>query len=236
MWLPWDYRYRTTQIRGDAWSLRSWAQAAKVTPTNTPKWMLPQTYWRKLLNSYLNMYQTKFVADPSPPRAIFRTTEWEFGDDRDGLLRGTYDSPWQGEFLSAVFGWIVLMGFPEWRPVFEWRMGSTIARTNGQSGWPRAYCTPYRMVMRANSNAPWAKTWKESWDLTAAGLKFTVTDPDELDIKQLFYLPYTRGALVLAKHLQMPNVDESLNWADRQLVRALTAQNKQQFPYKWSLV
>ena len=236
IWLPWDYRYRTTQIRGDAWSLRSWAQATKATPANVPKWLLPKSYWQKLLDSYRDMYAKKFVADPTPPRAIFRTTEWEFGDDRDGLKRGTYDSPWQGEFLAAVFGWIVLMGFSDWRPILEWKIASTIARTNGKSGWPRAYCTPYRMVFRADQNAPWATNWKQAWDLTAAGLKITVDDPDTLDLKPLFYLPYTRGALVLAKHAGVAGIDESLAWADKSLDMALKARNRQQLPYKWSLV
>jgi len=236
MWLPWDYRYRTTQIRGDAWMLRSWAQATKATPANVPKWLMSQAYWQKLLNSYRDFYTKTFVANTTPPRAIFRTTEWEFGDDRDGLKRGTYDSPWQGEFLGAVFGWIVMMGFSDWRPILEWKIGSTIARTNGKSGWPRAQCTPYRMVMRADAAAPWATSWKEAWDLTAAGLKLTVDNPDELDIKQLFYLPYSRGALVLAKHAGIANIDESLTWADHALASALTARNTQQLPYKWSLV
>lgn len=234
MWRPWDYRYRTTQIRGDAWSLRTWAQAAKATPPNVPKWMLPQAYWQKLLKSYLDFHLKTFVTNPEPPRAIFRTTEWEFGDNRDGLPRGTYDSPWQGEFLAAVLGWMVLMGYSEWRPVFDWKIGSTIARTNGQSGWPRAQCTPYRMLFRASATSPWATSWKEAWDLTGSIMKLPADDPDQLDLKQLFYFPYTRGALVLAKHLEVPNVDESLNWANQQLPRAISG--RKDFPYKWSLV
>jgi len=231
---PWQYRYRTTQVRGEAWSLRNWAQVTKATPANVPKWLLPQSHWQKLLKTYLDHYTRTFVTSTLPPRAIFRTIDWEFGDDRDGLQRGTYVSPWQDEFVAAVLGWMVLMGFSDWRPVFEWQIGSTIARTNGQSGWPRAFCTPYRLVMRANSSVPWVTSWKEAWDLTAAGLKLTVDDPDRLDLKQLFTLPYSRGALTLAKHIGIPNLDASLNWADSELSRAISS--RQQLPYKWSLV
>ena len=235
LWRPWDYRYRTTQIRGEAWSMRTWAQTAKITPANVPKWLLPQAHWQKLLDSYLNWYLGTFVASSEPPRAIFRTTEQGFGDNRDGLVGGTYGYPWQDEFLAAVLGWMVLMGHSQWRPVFEWKIGSTIARTNGQTGWPRAQCTPYRMVMRNDPKAPWVQTWKEAWDLTAAGLKLPrVSDPDRLDLTQLFYFPYTRGALVLAKHLAIPNIDPSLNWAEDELPRAISA--KKPFPYRWALV
>lgn len=234
LWRPWDYRYRTTQIRGEAWSLRSWAQVAKVTPVSVPRWMLPQAHWQKLLDSYLSWYLKTFVASTEAPAAIFRTTEQGFGDTRDGLLRNTYGYPWQDEFLAAVFGWMVLMGHSKWRPVFEWKIGSTIARTNGQTGWPRAQCTPYRIVLRPTPDAPWVQTWKEAWDLTQAGLKLNIEDPDHLELKALFYFPYTRGALVLAKHLDIPGVDPCLAWTEAELPRAIA--NKKPFSYKWSLV
>lgn len=172
LWRPWDYRYRTTQIRGEAWAMRTWAQVAKVTPANVPKWMLPQAHWQKLLDSYLDWYLKAFVSNPEPTRSVFRTTMQTFGDERDApMMQGTHTQPWQDDFLASVFGWMVLMGHAQWRPVFEWKIGSTIARTNGQSGWIRAYCTTGDMRMRVDKNAPWARSWKEGWDLTAEALK-----------------------------------------------------------------
>lgn len=234
LWRPWDYRYRTTQIRGEAWAMRTWAQVAKVTPTNVPKWMLPQAHWQKLLDTYLDWYLKTFVASQESTRSVFRTTMQTFGDSRDGPIEGAHTQPWQDDFLASVFGWMVLMGHSQWRPVFEWKIGSNIARTNGQSGWIRSVCTPVVMVMRSSKDVPWVKTWKESWDLTAAHLKIEVSDPNRLDLNQLFYFPYTRGALVLAKHLQIPGVDPCLEWAEGELSRA-TATRKP-FPYKWALV
>jgi hypothetical protein len=233
IWRPWDYRYRTTQIRGEAWALRTWAQVAKITPANVPKWLLPQAHWQKLLDSYLNWYLKTFVASPEACRAIFRSTDMVFGDSRGKLVEGTHSQPWQEDFLASVLGWMVLMGHTQWRPVLEWKIGSTIARTNGQSGWVRAYCTPTDIVTRVNENAPWVQTWKEAWDLTASTLNITVTDPDHLDLTQLFYFPYTRGALVLAKHLEIPNIDPSVAWAERELGRTV---GRKPYSYKWSLV
>jgi hypothetical protein len=234
IWRPWDYRYRTTQIRGEAWSMRTLMQATKATPASVPKWLLPQAYWQKLLGSYLDWYLKTFVNNPEPPRAIFRTTEQGFGGNEGKLVAGTFGYPWQDEFLVNVFGWMVLMGFTQWRPIFEWKIGSTIARTNGQSGWPRSECTPYRMVMRPTAAAPWVTDWKQAWDLTAAGLEIKLTDADALDLTQLFYFPYTRGALVLAKHLEIANVAPSLEWAEGELPRAQSA--RKPFPYKWAMV
>jgi hypothetical protein len=235
LWRPWQYRYRTTQVRGEAWSLRTWAQVAKVTPANVPKWLVPRAQWQKLLDSYLDFYMKTFVTSNETPRAIFRTTDWEFGDNRDGLLEGTYVSTWMEEFLAAVLGWMVLMGYQEWHPVFEWKVGSTLARTDGKSGWVRAFCTPYRMVMRENNTSPWAQNWKQAFDLTAKGLHLETSDPDRLVLAgQLFYVQYTRGALVLAKHVGLPNVDASLTWADDAVAYAQSAGRA--LPHKWAFV
>ncbi|HET7086100.1 MAG TPA: hypothetical protein VFI23_15095 [Rhizomicrobium sp.] len=234
VWRPWAARYRTTQIRGEAWSLRTWAQAARITPAQVPKWLLPQSHWQKLLDSYLAAYLKNFVANPEAPYAIFRTTEQGFGDNRGGLLAGTYGYPWQDEMLTAVIGWTVLMGHSSWRPVFEWKIGSTIARTNGQTGWLRADCTTYNIVLRTSPDAPWVKSWKEAWDLTAAAFKLTVSDPDRLDLSQIYYFPYTYGALVLAKHLEIPGAGPCLDWANGELSRAVA--NKHPLPFKWALV
>ena len=41
---------------------------------------------------------------------------------------------WVGPLLILV-AWVVQMGFTDWRPIFEWKIANTIARTNGTSGW-----------------------------------------------------------------------------------------------------
>lgn len=235
IWRPADYRYRTTQVRGEAWSMRTWAQLAKVTPERLPRWMLPRVHWQRLLGSYRDWYSKTFVQSPERSRTVFRSTDQVFGEpNRVGLPGGTYTAPWMDDFLTAVFGWMVLMGHADWRPIYDWKIGSAIARTNGQSGWPRAYCTPYQMVLRSGSAAPWAASWQEAWLLTNAWLKVDVSDPDRLDLKPLFCIPYTRGVLVLGKHLGVRDADACLAWANRELGRALAA--RKPFPYKWALV
>jgi len=235
LYRPWDYRYRTTQVRGEAWSLRSWATVAKTTPANVPKWLLPQAYWQRLLDTYFDWYTKNFVSGKETVRTVFRTTEEDFGGNNLGFSEHTYIQTWQDEFMAAVMGWMVLMGHSKWKPVFEWKVGSTIARTNGTSGWPRSYCTTIVMAMRSSAAVPWLQNWKQAWDVTAPILKYSVKDPDQLELDESGnYFPYTRGVLVLAKHLEIPGADPCLNWADGQLRRLLAA--KKPFPYKWALV
>ena len=43
-------RLNVGQVRAFAWSRRTLAQAAKVTPEKVPKWLQPRSYWEKDLN------------------------------------------------------------------------------------------------------------------------------------------------------------------------------------------
>jgi hypothetical protein len=53
-------------------------------------------------------------------------------------------------------------------------------------------------------------------------MKLNVTDPDRLDLNQLFCLPYTRGVQVFAEHTAR-NIQASFAWADGELPQALSA-------------
>lgn len=237
IWRPDDYRYRTTQVRGEAWTLRTWGQVAKVTPDRVPRWMLPRAHWQRLLDSYRDSYMKTFVRSSEPPYSVFRSISMTFGDNTVGEVKaGTIMAPWQEDFVASVLGWLVLMGHADWRPVYDWKIVSTLDRTNGKSGWPRAYCSPAIAALRPDATAPWVRSWAEAWSLSAPLLKIDpdVSDPDRLDLRPLFYFPYTYGALVLAKHVGVPEADACLEWASGERGRALAA--RKPLPYKWALV
>ncbi len=70
---PANARYRTHQVRGHAWSLRTLGQLARVTPDATPRWMLRRGYFQELLNKQRDWMTQTFVAASDPPRAVFRS-------------------------------------------------------------------------------------------------------------------------------------------------------------------
>lgn len=229
----WQRRLDTGQVRGQAWSLRTLAQNARVTPDQVPSWLLPRRVWTTLLDRQRDEMLRRFVRNPEPPRAVFRTTDQNFGDRATGPLgAGTYIAPWQGEFDVFILGWLVSMGFKDWEPVYRWALGSTIARTDGRSGWVRAYGTPYVMALRADRNAPWARSWSEAWALNAAKQNWKAADPDHWQGTPT-YLNYSWAVLSQARRLGVAEAGPCFAWADGQ-IRDLARQGHR-FPYKWSV-
>jgi hypothetical protein len=173
-----------------------------------------------------------YVNDPAVIHAVFRTLE-NPADTRDegaAAPAGTYMPPWQSEFVANVLGWMVMMGYADWKPFFVWQVGSTIARTNGRSGWHRSHATPYRILLRPNASVPFVKTWGEAWAVQAPLWGWVGTDPNTIVDGDLTYYFYTRGALVMARHHGVAEADACLAWIENQLQARGAV-----LPYKWRL-
>jgi hypothetical protein len=216
--LPAAYRPGIPQARAFAWSLRTLAQAARITPAATPSWLLPQSYWTDMLATHRNWFEDNYVDSIRPERLVFRATApIDSARGETNAPEGTWVDPWQDEFVATVFGWMVAMGFTEWRTAFDWIIGGTIARTSQTSGWIRAHATPYRLILRATKTSPLATSWIEAWPLQQSIGKLTYTDPNRWGTNDLTYLTYTRGALVYAVKFGTPGASENLAWATDQL-------------------
>jgi hypothetical protein len=216
--LPAAYRPSIPQAREFAWNLRTLAQAVRVTPATTPSWLLPQSYWVSQLSSTRVWFENNYVNSIRPERALFRATAAiDSARNEPEAPEGTWVDPWQDEFVATVLGWMVTMGFSEWRTSFDWLIGGAIARTSTTSGWVRAHATPYRLILRATKTSPFATSWAEAWALEQSVAKLTYTDANTWVANDMTYLTYTRGALFYASKLGTPGAAESLSWATSQL-------------------
>ncbi|MGE4063798.1 MAG: hypothetical protein AB7E79_10575 [Rhodospirillaceae bacterium] len=216
--LPAKMRPTGVQTRMIAWNLRTLAQVTRVTQAVTPAWLLPHSYWIGELTKHRQWFETNYVNNPSPERQVFRACG-DINNSRDEPLApgGTWVDPWQDEFLAAVLGWVIYMGFSDWRPAFNWAIGGTIARSSQTRGWVRAFATPYRMILRETKTAPIASNWAQAWELTRRLTQKTVADPNTWAESDMTYLTYTRGALVYADLLGVPEAKEALAWATQEL-------------------
>jgi hypothetical protein len=231
-WFPPEYRLSIGQTRAFAWSMRTLAQVARVTPDMTPRWLLPRGYWQRDLDRTRNWFTQTFVDGQAPLQRVFRATDnpENSRDEGPATPGGTWIAPWMDEFLAAVFGWMVLMGHDAWKPAFEWKLGSTLARTDGKSGWQRGVATPYRLVLRPNKTAPYVTSWSEAWALNSRIQGWHLAFPDEIEAKDPTYFIYTRGVLALATRLGVSAAAPNLRWIDDQLHR-----HAAQIPYKWQI-
>jgi len=227
-----QYRLSIPQSRTFAWNLRTLAQCAKVTPASVPSWLLPQQYWRTFLEEYRLFFEHQYVNSPKPEHARFRTTH-NLASSRDEGLKapaGTWVSPWEEEFVATIIGWVVAMGFSTWQQAFEWKIGSTIARTSRTNGWIRAHATPYRLILRETATSPFADDWAGAWTLEQRVAQLTYTDPNTWTPPDMTYLTYTRGTLVYIDMLKLRDVRENLAWATSQINA-----KKWNTDYKWRL-
>lgn len=230
---PPDWRYRIGQVRAHAWSLRTLAGAARVTPAAVPQWLLPQRHWRALLDKERDWMTSTFVRGGGPLAAVFHSTHQEFGlRAADPVPAQTYIAVWQEDFEAIILAWLVLMGFEDWREIARWKLGSTIARTDGQSGWVRGMCTPYMLMLRRSVDAPLCQSWREAWALNDSVQHFKLTDTDTVPIGD-YYLPITRAALAMAVHLGERAAAPCVSWANAQQRRQTEAGVRPN--YKWTV-
>lgn len=226
--LPPADRLSIPQPRAFAWSLRTLAQAARVTPERVPSWLLPAAYFRKDLDRTRQWFAATYIEDSDPLRRIFRATDnlAYSRDEPPQAPQGSWVAPWQHDFLAAVLGWTVLMGFENWREAFHWQLGGTLARTSGRSGWRRAYPSPYRLIVRERKSAPVAASWEEAWRLSSTMAGWP--EADELPEGDPTYAIYARGVLAIAARLGVTEAQEPLAWITEQLRRRNAV-----VPYKW---
>ncbi len=212
-----------SQARAFAWTTRTLAQCAKVTPDAPPSWLLPQAYWKGLLDQARAMFEKNYVSSTRPERATFRACSPidSARDEGPTAPKGTWVDFWQDAFVTTVLGWVVRMGFGEWGAAFTWSAEGLVQRTNGTSGWVRAYCTPYRAILRVTATAPFATDWAGAWGLTHSIYLSDrpIPDPNLWVGADPTYLGYTRGALAMAVSLDYAVAKGPFDWSDTQIAR-----------------
>jgi hypothetical protein len=128
----WPGLFNQLQTRGWAWSLRTIVDVIYATPEKVPAYLLPRSYWQAFLDRNLASIMRDHVNATDIKNAVFSS-----GTEKSEI------GFWQEDYLATVLGMVVYRGFTAWRPVFEWKLRSDIARTNGTSGWPRSVPTAY---------------------------------------------------------------------------------------------
>jgi hypothetical protein len=209
-------------LRAHAWALRVLAQCARVTPENVPDWVQSRAYWQEWLDQEREWMLSRYVNPTAAPFNEVPYEDFHFMADAQGapatttLPASTYNSVWMEDYEASVLGHVVQMGHADWRPILDWKMANTIARTNGTSGWARAKTTPYTMVLRETEDAPYAADWPAVWDLNVAMQPPEFADFDDPDTippgASLTYASYTMSALALAASLGVEGAAEAHAW------------------------
>jgi hypothetical protein len=203
------------ELRGVAWAFRNLFMAHVATKDFETKCtaegilfpdnLMPSGYFKALLDNQLTYY-TKVMSDPN--QQLWRLIAI------DGMW-----GPWQADYMLTALAFGVLTGHDDWTPLYLWALGNVVARTNGTSGFPPGYGTPYYMGVGPNgATSPRFQSWGEAFDeiknstnpnIHNAGLTQAVYESlkaDPLYGGKAFMgqgsMMTTRAALVMAAHLE----------------------------------
>jgi len=133
---------RWQQVRGQAWSLRTLGHAAYITPdAHTLK-----DYFVKQLDNNLKFYHATYVTGNPNQLGVY-----------DGSGTGSFkvaaSAPWQDDFLTWSFGYLVELGFDKALPILQWKAKYPVGRmTTPGFCWIQA--SAYHMEFRPSATAP----------------------------------------------------------------------------------
>jgi len=167
----------TSITRGAAWSIRSLAQAATITPDDDAL----RTEFVNSLSANINYYYTRYVATPNNPLGLVQPYDHYSSTD-----------PWQGavwmdDFFTATFGYLKdLQAYDGAQQssldqFLSWKYRSVVGRLGGSGSseysyrYAGQYTVPYAPSNSANfvsGAGPWYANWGEvarAMALDAAG-------------------------------------------------------------------
>lgn len=183
------------QLRGQAWSLRSIREAARILPDNHPHKNYFQTRLENNLNWYLNTYPNN--PDPSTQSPLGAIQKPD-----DPTLTG----PWQNDFMGIVFAQLLDDGENLAKPVLDWFGKFNVGRFLAE---PQGFCTAkapgYYWKIRDTSGA-FITTWKALFETNYPGLTCeTITAVDGSPDSPGGYAAGARASLATAVDAGVPN-------------------------------
>lgn len=183
------------ELRGQAWTLRTLANAAYIAPDRHPM----KGYFNEIIARNIAWYVERYPHNPDPqtaPRLGFLSAD----DTPDQT------APWQNDFFTLVIGRLVEMGWEEARPLLDWTARFVVGRwTSEARGYCRAMAPAYWITVRANDGQivdSWRRLFALNWpDVRSCPRQFIEgADPDS----PIGYLAVLRATLAMLARLGHP--------------------------------
>jgi hypothetical protein len=136
--------YSSEQIRGQAWSLRTAAETAYITPDANP---LKSTFVA-IVNDNLDFYNTTYTSNATANTLGALTDAHAMVYDN-----GTGLAPWQDDFFTSAVGHVSELGFSKADTLLAWKSKFPISRMTG-TGTCWIDAAIYSMKVRDSATAP----------------------------------------------------------------------------------
>jgi hypothetical protein len=136
--------YKSDQMRGQAWSLRTAAEAAYITPDASPL----KTTFTNIVNNNLDFYNTTYTNNSAANTlGVITDSHAVVYDNGTGL------APWQDDFFTSAVGHTADLGFTKANVLLAWKSKFPILRMTG-AGTCWIDAAIYAMKVRDSSTAP----------------------------------------------------------------------------------
>lgn len=140
-----------TQVRGQAWDMRTLGQVAYVTPDDAPM----KQYWVEQLHNNLAWYNKHYSDNPEANKLGFLTRGVIYNHRRAV-------APWQDDFFTWAMGYLVQLGFEEARPILKYKATFPVGRMTAK-GFCWIMAAKYTLKVRDNRHAPFYDTFAEAY-------------------------------------------------------------------------
>jgi len=187
------------EVRGQAWSLRTLAEAAVILPDDHPM----KAYFNDRLRTNVSWYLKNFVNNPDVERSPLLGIIPK--PDDPGIM-----SPWQQDFLFLAVGHMAELGVPGAEDILRWLARFTVGRwTSDAAGFCHQMAPGYYIKIRAGDRR-FVPTLKDlfvlNWpDAKACPATFPFGDPASAG----GYVANAAAALAVAADFNIPGAAEA---------------------------
>jgi hypothetical protein len=149
-----------TQVRGQAWMLRSLADAAYITPDGD----ILKKQFETLLSDNLDWYNKAYTNNPAADNRLGFITEYAIEyNNKTGI------APWMDDFFTSAIGHIVELGYVKAKPLLAWKVTFPIGRMTGPN-----FCwivgASYSLVVRDSPASPIYTSMRQVYDASNPAL------------------------------------------------------------------
>jgi hypothetical protein len=150
--------------RAWAWALRSLVDAVDATPSVTPSWFLPKSYYTNYMAGERDWTTTNFVSGASGPLSgpfACISNAPDQSPETGPIPAGCGFASFMEDYANLVIALIVQRGHTDWTSILNWKIQNAFARTNGTSGWNRSFPGPQWVQCRNTTSDPFDTTWTQ---------------------------------------------------------------------------
>ena len=144
------------QVRGQAWALRTLAEAAYISPEDHPL----KAHFLQIVDSNLDWYNAEYTNNQRANALGFIANGYSVL-----YLEKTAIAPWQDDFFTSAVGRVAELGFSKAAPLLRWKAKYPVSRMIGKgSCWITA--AMYAMRVRDTPTSPFYETIGEAFAKT----------------------------------------------------------------------